>query len=150
MEAYEASLVEDYVTTILSKVAEDSYPVLANLDREELEAEVMRVSDKYAEKTGEAPEVEDVLVYLEEKYEAKAKKMSAGLQKKLGSVTNSTEAETARPCTGCWFPATAKGRDPKAVTNAMAGERGSPVQSTRISDRDKLSEATTFLRSKGF
>lgn len=150
-EEYEESLVQGFTASVLNLVNENDYPILESMDADEVEAEVVSISNRYAEKTGEAPEPKDILEYLEEKYTAKAQKLSERLQKKTGSDKSSSEAETvSTPAPqGVGTPATeTKVEAPKAVSNAMAGDRGSGTEIPRRSDRERIAAAAAFLSSR--
>ena len=147
---FEESLISGYVESTLSMVNENDFPVLDTLDQDELQAEVLSVSEKYAQKTGDAPDAKEVLEYLEEKYEQRAMKMSERLQKKSGGVKSSTETgNVSTPETGDGSPATSKKAEaPRALTNNMAGERGSGVEGTLRTSRDRIGAGAEYLATR--
>jgi hypothetical protein len=146
---YEASLLDEYVGSCMELITDNDYPILSGEDPETIAEEILAISEKYATETGEAPEVDEVIQYLEAKYEKKAKSLSERLQKKSGNVKDVIETtNVSSPETGASSPATSqKAATPKALTNDLVSERSSGTPSPRSDARGRLKEAEAFLKS---
>jgi len=103
---------------------------LASLEANRVAQAVLRVADDYAARTGDVPEVSDVLDYLENQERARFEAIAerAGYSKREAQAVAAEMAAGEPP--------------PRPLTNAAAAERGSaPTDWRKMSERERIERA---------
>ena len=138
------SFLADYRGAAINAIDERTYPVLSAYEPDEVADSVLATANLVADRTGEIPEVSQVLAYLERIEQAKLDRVAgkAGYTKAAPPPPPAAPAPAKRDPTGRFLPA--------ALPNQVAAERGTaPADYTRMSDRDRLAEAGKFLAEHG-
>lgn len=143
-EAEFVSFLNDYRGAAISALDEKTFPVLSAFDADEVADSVITVANTVADRTGEIPDVAQVLAYLERQEQAKIDRVAGrvGYSKQPQPSTQPQQPAPKRDVSGRFLPA--------AVPNQVAAERGAaPPDFSRMSERERLAEAGKFLAEKG-
>lgn len=125
-----------YRDATASAISADEHPILSAYDPTQIVMAAMRVADDYAGKTGEVPDVGEVLAYLEEQERTRYETIA----KRVGSRATPEEMAAAA----------AAGKSPaRVVTNAAAASRGAaPVDYRAMTERERISAAAAEVFGK--
>ncbi len=142
----EEEFLDSYVERGEDLITEETYPFLNSYSQEERVEMMLSVANDYARVRKTIPDPRDVLDYLEEKMEKRARALYEPLQKK--ESRNKVKIET--PDKGVGSDTKPKVESPKVLSNKTAGERGLGNDMPRTRDRDLIAHAAKYLEEKKF